>query len=196
MFVYGVNHAKYAGEKIISNASARRTASLRREGLERHVGISALMTTVHAATATQKTVDARRTRTGARRASSRTSSVVDRRRESRRQGHPDSTRSSRAWRSACDVRVSVVDLTSSSASRQVEEICAAMKAASTGAMKGVLGYTDEKSSRPTSAARAARRCSMPRPVSRSTTRSSRSSRGTTTMGLFEQGARMARVIAK
>ena len=77
MFVYGVNHAKYAGEAIISNASCTTNclAPLAKVlhdtwGIER-----GLMTTVHAATATRRPSTARPTRTGAAAAaSSRTSS--------------------------------------------------------------------------------------------------------------------------
>src|SRR5512134_3725080 len=59
MFVYGVNHAKYAGETIISNASCTTNCLAPvAKVLNDAFGIKrGLMTTVHAATATQKTVD-------------------------------------------------------------------------------------------------------------------------------------------
>ena len=59
MFVYGVNHSKYAGEAIISNASCTTNCLVPvAKVLNDNWGIKrGLMTTVHAATATQKTVD-------------------------------------------------------------------------------------------------------------------------------------------
>ncbi|MCW8847254.1 MAG: glyceraldehyde-3-phosphate dehydrogenase, partial [Sedimenticola sp.] len=59
MFVYGVNHDKYAGETIISNASCTTNCLAPiAKVLNDSFGIKrGLMTTVHAATATQKTVD-------------------------------------------------------------------------------------------------------------------------------------------
>ncbi|MDH5331057.1 MAG: glyceraldehyde-3-phosphate dehydrogenase, partial [Aquincola sp.] len=59
MFVYGVNHSKYAGEKIISGASCTTNCLAPvAKVLNDSFGIKrGLMTTVHAATATQKTVD-------------------------------------------------------------------------------------------------------------------------------------------
>ena len=67
MFVYGVNTDRYAGEPIISAASCTTNclAPLAKV-LDDTFGIKrGLMTTVHATTATQKTVDGSRARTGA-----------------------------------------------------------------------------------------------------------------------------------
>jgi glyceraldehyde 3-phosphate dehydrogenase len=59
MFVYGVNHASYAGQAIISNASCTTNclAPLVKVVHDKWGIKRGLMTTVHAATATQKTVD-------------------------------------------------------------------------------------------------------------------------------------------
>ncbi|MDO9484384.1 MAG: type I glyceraldehyde-3-phosphate dehydrogenase, partial [Hydrogenophaga sp.] len=59
MFVYGVNHTQYAGETIVSNASCTTNCLAPvAKVLNDSFGIKrGLMTTVHAATATQKTVD-------------------------------------------------------------------------------------------------------------------------------------------
>jgi len=59
MFVYGVNHTKYAGESIVSGASCTTNCLAPvAKVLHDNWGIKrGLMTTVHAATATQKTVD-------------------------------------------------------------------------------------------------------------------------------------------
>ncbi|MBR2075150.1 MAG: aldehyde dehydrogenase, partial [Fibrobacter sp.] len=59
MFVYGVNHQTYAGQDIISNASCTTNClAPMSKVLNDKFGIKrGLMTTVHAATATQKTVD-------------------------------------------------------------------------------------------------------------------------------------------
>jgi hypothetical protein len=77
MFVYGVNHSSYAGQAIVSNASCTTNCLAPvAKVLHDSFGIKrGLMTTVHAATATQKTVDGPSTRTGAAAAASwRTSS--------------------------------------------------------------------------------------------------------------------------
>jgi glyceraldehyde 3-phosphate dehydrogenase len=150
MFVYGVNHTKYAGEAIISNASCT-TNCLAPVAKVLHDtwGIKrGLMTTVHAATATQKTVDGPSNKdwrggrgileniipssTGAAKAVGKVIPELNKKLTGMAFRVPTSD-------------VSVVDLTVElSKPAKYEEICAAMKAASQGAMKGVLGYTDEK----------------------------------------------------
>ena len=188
MFVYGVNHAKYAGEAIISNASCT-TNCLAPVAKVLHDtwGIKrGLMTTVHAATATQKTVDGPSNKdwrggrgileniipssTGAAKAVGKVIPELNKKLTGMSFRVPTSD-------------VSVVDLTVELVKEaSYDDICAAMKAASQGAMKGVLGYTGTRSSRPTSAARPAPACSTPTPASRWTRPSSRSSPGTTTSG--------------
>jgi glyceraldehyde 3-phosphate dehydrogenase len=150
MFVYGVNHTKYAGEAIISNASCT-TNCLAPVAKVLHDtwGIKrGLMTTVHAATATQKTVDGPSNKdwrggrgileniipssTGAAKADGTVIPELNKKLTGMAFRVPTSD-------------VSVVDLTVElSKPAKYEEICAAMKAASQGPMKGVLGYTDEK----------------------------------------------------
>jgi glyceraldehyde 3-phosphate dehydrogenase len=150
MFVYGVNHARYAGEAIISNASCT-TNCLAPVAKVLHDtwGIKrGLMTTVHAATATQKTVDGPSNKdwrggrgileniipssTGAAKAVGKVIPELNKKLTGMAFRVPTSD-------------VSVVDLTVElSKPAKYEEICAAMKAASQGPMKGVLGYTDEK----------------------------------------------------
>lgn len=150
MFVYGVNDDKYAGEDIISNASCTTNCLAPvakvindKFGLKR-----GLMTTVHAATATQKTVDG--------------PSMKDWRggRGILENIIPSSTGAAKAVGvvlpelngklTGMSFRVptsdvSVVDLTVELENdASYEEICAAMKEASEGAMKGVLAYTEEK----------------------------------------------------
>ncbi|HWJ04416.1 MAG TPA: type I glyceraldehyde-3-phosphate dehydrogenase [Steroidobacteraceae bacterium] len=150
MFVFGVNHTKYAGETIISNASCT-TNCLAPVAKVLHDtwGIKrGLMTTVHATTATQKTVDGPSNKdwrggrgileniipssTGAAKAVGKVIPELNKKLTGMSFRVPTSD-------------VSVVDLTVElSKPAKYEEICAAMKAASQGAMKGVLGYTDEK----------------------------------------------------
>jgi glyceraldehyde 3-phosphate dehydrogenase len=150
MFVYGVNHSKYAGEKIISNASCT-THCLApvAKVLNDNFGIKrGLMTTVHAATATQKTVDGPSNKdwrggrgimeniipssTGAAKAVGRVIPELNKKLTGMAFRVPTSD-------------VSVVDLTVELAKEATyEQICAAMKAASQGAMKGVLAYTEDK----------------------------------------------------
>ena len=150
MFVFGVNDQSYAGQTIISNASCT-TNCLAPVAKVLHDtwGIKrGLMTTVHAATATQKTVDSPSNQdwrggrgileniipssTGAAKA---VGVVI-----------PDLNKklTGMAFRVPTS-DVSVVDLTVELVKEaSYKEICAAMKAASEGAMKGVLGYTEEK----------------------------------------------------
>ncbi|MBN8510682.1 MAG: type I glyceraldehyde-3-phosphate dehydrogenase [Burkholderiales bacterium] len=150
MFVYGVNHAKYAGEAIISNASCT-TNCLAPVAKVLHDtwGIKrGLMTTVHATTATQKTVDGPSNKdwrggrgileniipssTGAAKAVGKVIPELNKKLTGMSFRVPTSD-------------VSVVDLTVELVKEATyEEICAAMKAASQGAMKGVLGYTEDK----------------------------------------------------
>jgi len=150
MFVYGVNHTKYAGEAIISNASCT-TNCLAPVAKVLHDtwGIKrGLMTTVHAATATQKTVDGPSNKdwrggrgileniipssTGAAKAVGKVIPELNKKLTGMSFRVPTSD-------------VSVVDLTVElSREATYEQICAAMKAASEGPMKGVLGYTTDK----------------------------------------------------
>jgi glyceraldehyde 3-phosphate dehydrogenase len=150
MFVYGVNHTKYAGEAIISNASCTTNclAPLAKV-LNDNFGIKrGLMTTVHAATATQKTVDGPSNKdwrggrgileniipssTGAAKAVGRVIPELNKKLTGMAFRVPTSD-------------VSVVDLTVELVKEaSYEDICAAMKAASEGPMKGVLGYTTDK----------------------------------------------------
>ena len=150
MFVYGVNHSSYAGQTIISNASCTTNclAPLAKV-INDTFGIKrGLMTTVHAATNTQKTVDAPSNKdwrggrgileniipssTGAAKAVGKVIPELNKKLTGMAFRVPTSD-------------VSVVDLTVElNKSATYEEICAAVKAASQGAMKGVLGYTDQK----------------------------------------------------
>ena len=150
MFVYGVNHTKYAGEAIVSAASCTTNClAPMAKVLNDNWGIKrGLMTTVHAATATQKTVDG--------------PSMKDWRggRGILENIIPSSTGAAKAVGVVLPELkgkltgmafrvptsdVSVVDLTVElNKEAAYADICAAMKAASEGAMKGVLGYTNEK----------------------------------------------------
>ncbi len=150
MFVYGVNHLKYAGEAVVSAASCTTNCLAPvAKVLHDNFGIKrGLMTTVHAATATQKTVDGPSSKdwrggrgileniipssTGAAKAVG----VV----------LPDLNKklTGMAFRVPTS-DVSVVDLTVElEKGASYEEVCNAMKAAAAGPLKGVLGYTDEK----------------------------------------------------
>ncbi len=150
MFVYGVNDKTYAGQAIISNASCTTNCLAPvAKVLNDTWGIKrGLMTTVHAATATQKTVDGPSNKdwrggrgileniipssTGAAKAVGVVIPELNKKLTGMAFRVPTSD-------------VSVVDLTVElSKPATYAEICAAMKAASEGPMKGVLGYTDEK----------------------------------------------------
>ena len=150
MFVYGVNHAKYAGEKIVSAASCTTNALAPvAKVLHDNWGIKrGLMTTVHAATATQKTVDGPSAKdwrggrgileniipssTGAAKAVGKVIPELNKKLTGMAFRVPTSD-------------VSVVDLTAElNKEAAYDDICKAMKAASEGALQGVLGYTDEK----------------------------------------------------
>lgn len=150
MFVYGVNHASYAGQTIISNASCTTNclAPLAKI-INDSFGIKrGLMTTVHAATATQKTVDGPSTKdwrggrgileniipssTGAAKAVGKVIPELNKKLTGMAFRVPTSD-------------VSVVDLTVElNKAASYEEICAAVKAASEGALKGVVAYTTDK----------------------------------------------------
>ena len=150
MFVYGVNHEKYAGEKIVSAASCTTNCLAPvAKVLNDNWGIKrGLMTTVHAATATQKTVDGPSSKdwrggrgileniipssTGAAKAVGVVLPELNKKLTGMAFRVPTSD-------------VSVVDLTVElNKEASYEDICKAMKAASEGAMKGVLGYTEDK----------------------------------------------------
>jgi glyceraldehyde 3-phosphate dehydrogenase (phosphorylating) len=150
MFVFGVNHAKYKGEAIISNASCTTNclAPLAKV-LHDKWGIKrGLMTTVHAATATQKTVDGPSNKdwrggrgileniipssTGAAKAVGVVIPELNKKLTGMSFRVPTSN-------------VSVVDLTVELLKEaSYKEICAEFKAQSEGALKGVLGYTEDK----------------------------------------------------
>ena len=149
MFVCGVNTATYAGQKIVSNASCTTNCLAPiAKVLNDKFGITdGLMTTVHSTTATQKTVDGPSMKDwrGGRAASG---NII-----------PSSTGAAKAVGKVIPslngkltgmsmrvptLDVSVVDLTVNLAKpAKYEEICAAMKEASEGELKGVLGYTEE-----------------------------------------------------
>ncbi|WP_022981553.1 type I glyceraldehyde-3-phosphate dehydrogenase [Ideonella sp. B508-1] len=150
MFVYGVNDASYAGQAIISNASCTTNCLAPvAKVLNDAFGIQrGLMTTVHAATATQKTVDGPSNKdwrggrgileniipssTGAAKAVGVVIPELNKKLTGMSFRVPTSD-------------VSVVDLTVElNTEASYADICAAMKAASQGAMKGVLGYTEDK----------------------------------------------------
>ncbi|MGI4889483.1 MAG: type I glyceraldehyde-3-phosphate dehydrogenase, partial [Janthinobacterium lividum] len=150
MFVFGVNHESYKGEAIISNASCTTNCLAPvAKVLNDKWGIKrGLMTTVHAATATQKTVDGPSNKdwrggrgileniipssTGAAKAVGVVIPQLNKKLTGMSFRVPTSD-------------VSVVDLTVELESAATyAEICAEMKAQSQGALKGVLGYTEDK----------------------------------------------------
>ena len=150
MFVFGVNDKTYAGQTVISNASCTTNCLAPvAKVLHDNWGIKrGLMTTVHAATATQKTVDGPSNKdwrggrgileniipssTGAAKAVGKVIPELNKKLTGMAFRVPTSD-------------VSVVDLTVElSKEATYDAICAAMKAAAEGPMKGVLGYTEDK----------------------------------------------------
>lgn len=149
MFVYGVNHNEYAGQDIVSNASCTTNclAPLVKVIHDNFGIVEGLMTTVHATTATQKTVDGPSAKDwrGGRAAAG---NII-----------PSSTGAAKAAAKVIPamkgkltgmafrvptLNVSVVDLTCRiEKAATYEEIKAAVKAAADGPMKGVLGYTED-----------------------------------------------------
>ena len=149
IFVMGVNHKSYAGQPIVSNASCTTNclAPIAKVVNDNFGIVSGLMTTVHATTATQKTVDS--------------PSVKDWRggRGAGQNIIPSSTGAAKAVGRVIPElngkltgmafrvptpNVSVVDLTVNLAKpASYEAIKAAMKAASEGPMAGILGYTED-----------------------------------------------------
>ncbi len=149
MFVCGVNTDSYAGQDIVSNASCTTNCLAPvAKVLNDKFGIDkGLMTTVHAATATQKTVDGPSMKdwrggrgileniipssTGAAKAVGKVIPELNGKLTGMAFRVPTSD-------------VSVVDLTVTlKKETSYEDICAAMKEASEGELKGILGYTDE-----------------------------------------------------
>ena len=149
MFVYGVNHETYAGQDIISNASCTTNclAPISKVLNDKFGIVRGLMTTVHAATATQKTVDGPSKKdwrggrgileniipssTGAAKAVGKVLPELNGKLTGMSLRVPTSD-------------VSFVDLTCElKTPATYDEICAAMKAASEGELKGILGYTDK-----------------------------------------------------
>ncbi len=149
MFVYGVNHDKYAGEAFISNASCTTNclAPVVKVLNDNFGIIEGLMTTVHATTNTQKTVDAPSAKDwrGGRAAAA---NII-----------PSTTGAAKAVGKVLPemngkltgmafrvptINVSVVDLTCRiEKAASYDDIKAAMKKASENELKGVLGYTEE-----------------------------------------------------
>ncbi|MCD7916809.1 MAG: type I glyceraldehyde-3-phosphate dehydrogenase [Tannerellaceae bacterium] len=151
MFVCGVNLDKYEkGTQFVSNASCTTNclAPIAKVLNDKFGIVDGLMTTVHATTATQKTVDG--------------PSVKDWRGGRAAAGNiiPSSTGAAKAVGKVIPelngkltgmafrvptLDVSVVDLTVNLAKETLyADICAAMKEASEGELKGILGYTDEE----------------------------------------------------
>jgi glyceraldehyde 3-phosphate dehydrogenase len=149
IFVYGVNHKSYKGENMISNASCTTNclAPVAKVLNDKFGIVEGLMTTVHSTTATQKTVDGPSAKDwrGGRAASA---NII-----------PSSTGAAKAVGKVIPqlngkltgmsfrvptVNVSVVDLTCRiEKAASYDDVKAAMKEASEGEMKGVLGYTED-----------------------------------------------------
>ncbi|ADP12747.1 MULTISPECIES: glyceraldehyde-3-phosphate dehydrogenase [Erwinia] len=150
MFVMGVNHKAYAGQAIVSNASCTTNclAPLAKVINDKFGIVEALMTTVHATTATQKTVDgpSHKDWRGGRGASQ---NII-----------PSSTGAAKAVGKVIPElngkltgmafrvptpNVSVVDLTARlEKPASYKEICDTIKAAAEGELKGILGYTEDE----------------------------------------------------
>ncbi len=149
MFVMGVNNKTYAGQTIVSNASCTTNclAPIAKVLNDKFGMVEGLMTTVHSTTATQKTVDGPSMKdwrggraasgniipssTGAAKAVGRVIPALDRKLTGMSLRVPT-------------LDVSVVDLTCTLAKDVTyDEICAAMKEASEGELKGILGYTED-----------------------------------------------------
>ena len=149
MFVMGVNHDTYAGQEVVSNASCTTNclAPLAKVLNDNFGIVDGLMTTVHATTATQKTVDgpSHKDWRGGRGASQ---NII-----------PSSTGAAKAVGKVIPelngkltgmafrvptADVSVVDLTVNLAKpASYAQICEVMKAASEGDLKGIMGYTED-----------------------------------------------------
>ncbi len=149
MFVCGVNENTYAGQTFVSNASCTTNclAPIAKVLNDKFGIVNGLMTTVHSTTATQKTVDGPSMKDwrGGRAASG---NII-----------PSSTGAAKAVGKVIPelngkltgismrvptLDVSVVDLTCNLAKPATkEDICAAMKEAAEGELKGVLGYTED-----------------------------------------------------
>ena len=149
MFVFGVNHTTYKGQAIISNASCTTNclAPLTKVLNDKFGVVNGLMTTVHSTTATQKTVDGPSAKDwrGGRAAAG---NII-----------PSTTGAAKAVGKVIPelngkltgismrvptLDVSVVDLTVNLAKPATkEDICKAMKEASEGELKGILGYTED-----------------------------------------------------
>lgn len=150
MFVMGVNHNEYAGQEIVSNASCTTNclAPLAKVINDNFGIVDGLMTTVHAVTATQKTVDgpSHKDWRGGRGAYQ---NII-----------PSSTGAAKAVGKVIPALngkltgmafrvptadVSVVDLTVNlEKGAKYEDICAAVRAASENELKGILGYTEDE----------------------------------------------------
>ncbi len=149
MFVMGVNNKEYKGQTIVSNASCTTNclAPIAKVLNDKFGMVDGLMTTVHSTTATQKTVDG--------------PSMKDWRGGRAAAGNiiPSSTGAAKAVGKVIPalngkltgmslrvptLDVSVVDLTCNLAKDVTyDEICQAMKEASEGELKGILGYTED-----------------------------------------------------
>ena len=150
MFVYGVNHGRYAGQAIVSNASCTTNclAPLAKVLHDKWGIARGLMTTVHATTATQKTVDSPSNKDW-RGGRGILENII-----------PSSTGAAKAVGKVIpalngkltggSVRVPTSDVSLVDLTAQLEkpatyaEICAEMKAQSQGALQGVLAYTEAK----------------------------------------------------